>query len=96
MESLKLELQTSLQQVYNDYRTNLQLIKFETENLEFARRNFSVAGERYRLGAITDIELRETQKKLMDAENRLLMAMFRCKSAEIELLRLSGQLSQNT
>ena len=95
LESLKLELQTSLLQVYNDYRTNLQLMNFETGNLDFARRNFSVAQERFRLGAITDIELRETQKKLMDGENRILMAMYRCKSAEIELLRLSGQLSKN-
>jgi outer membrane protein len=95
MESLKLELQSSLLQVFNDYNTNLQLVKFETENLGLARRNFLVAEERFRLGAITDTDLREIQKKLMDAENRLLMAMYRCKSAEIELMRLSGQLSKN-
>jgi len=94
LKLLKHEQETSLLQIFNDYQTNLQLVNFETENLSFANRNFSIAKERYKLGAITDVELRETQKKLMDAENRLLMARFRCKSAEIELLRLSGQLSK--
>lgn len=95
MDALRLDLEASLTQIFNDYRTNLQLVNFETESLDFARHNFVIAQERYRLGAINDIELRETQQKLMDAEGRLLMALYRCKSAEVELLRLSGQLSQD-
>ena len=31
----------------------------------------------------------------MEAENRLLSAQYRCKLAETELMRLSGQLSAN-
>lgn len=92
-ERLKLDIEASLQQVYTDYRTNLQLVGFEKESRQFAAHNFEIAREKYRLGAFTDIELRETQQKLMDAETRLLTAIFRCKSAEIELLRISGQLS---
>jgi outer membrane protein TolC len=92
-ERLKLDIEASLQQVYNDYQTNLKLVEFEKESKQFAAHNFEVANEKYRLGTFTDIELRETQQKLMDAETRLLSAMFRCKSAELELLRISGQLS---
>jgi outer membrane protein TolC len=61
--------------------------------MQFAHLNWDIAQEKYKLGALNDVELRETQKKLLDAENRLLQSQFRCKSAEIELLRLSGQLS---
>ncbi len=61
--------------------------------MKFARLNWTVTQEKYKLGAINDLELRETQKKLMDAENRLLQSLYKCKSAEIELLRISGQLS---
>lgn len=95
-ERLKLDIEASLQQVYTDYKTNLQLVGFEKESRQFAEHNFKVASEKYRLGSFTDIELRETQQKLMDAETRLLSAIFRCKSAEVELLRISGQLSGDT
>lgn len=92
-EQLQLQLQANLQQTYNDYVTNLRLVKFETESLDLARQNFAVAEEKYRLGSLTDVELRETQVKLMEAENRLLTSKFRCKTAETELCRIAGLLS---
>lgn len=93
VELQKLSLETNLQQIYNDFETNKKLVKFEDENIRFARLNWNITQEKYKLGAINDVELRETQQKLMDAENRYLLSLFNCKSAEIELLRLSGQLS---
>lgn len=92
-ELQKLTLEADLQQVYTDFSTNRKLVNFEKENMQFARLNWDIAQEKYKLGALNDVELRETQQKLMDAENRLLQSLFRCKSAEIELLRISGQLS---
>jgi outer membrane protein TolC len=92
-ELQKLTIEANLQQVYNDFQTNLKLVRFEKENMKFAHLNWDIAQEKYKLGALNDVELRETQQKLMDAENRLLQSLFRCKSAEIELMRISGQLS---
>jgi len=94
-ELQKLSLEANLMQVYNDFVTNKKLIHFEDENIQFARLNWGIAQEKYKLGAMNDIELRDTQKKLLDAENRLIQSLFRCKSAEIELLRISGQLSDS-
>lgn len=94
-ELQKLTLEAILQQVYTDFQTNLKLARFEKENIQFARLNWNITQEKYRLGALNDIELRDTQKKLMDAENRLVQSLFMCKSAEIELMRLSGQLSES-
>ncbi len=96
LENAKMETEAGLKQVYNDYQTNLKLVDFETKSLDFARHNFAVASEKYRLGSLNDIEFRETQAKLMEAENRLLSALYRCMLAETELLRLSGQLSAST
>jgi outer membrane protein TolC len=87
------DIQSELLRVYNDYLTNLQLVKFESENRLLALRNLEVAIEKYRIGAINDIELRETQQKLLDAETRYLDTQYRSKIAETELLRISGQLS---
>ncbi len=92
-ELQKINLEADLQQVYNDFQTNQKLLRFEQENIRFAHLNWNIAQEKYKLGALNDVELRETQKKLMDAENRLLQSTYNCKSAEIELKRISGQLS---
>jgi len=96
LKNTQLEMEANLHQVYNDYVTNLKLVQFETRSLEFARHSFTITKEKYRIGSLNDIEFRETQSKLMEAENRLLSAQYRCKLAETELLRLSGQLSANT
>lgn len=96
LEAERAELNTKayLQRIYNDYQTNLELSAFEKENVTLALRNLTIAREKYRIGSSNDIELRETQKKLMDAENRYLTAQFRSKSSETELFRMSGMLSR--
>ena len=93
-EQAELFTKAHLQRIYNDYQTNLQLSDFEQENVKLAMRNLTIAQEKYRIGSANDIELRETQKKLMDAENRYLTAQYRSKASETELLRMSGQLSR--
>lgn len=93
-EQTELNTQAHLQRIYNEYQTNLQLSGFEQENIKLALRNLAIAREKYRIGSSNDIELRETQQKLMDAENRYLTAQFRSKASETELLRMSGQLAR--
>lgn len=93
-EQAELNTKAHLQRIYNDYQTNLQLSSFEKDNVELAKRNLAIAREKYRIGSANDIELRETQQKLMDAENRYLTAQYRSKSSETELLRMSGQLTR--
>ena len=48
--------------------------------------------DRYQLGVSSALELREAQRNAVDAESRLLNAQFSTKAAEIELLRLSGNI----
>jgi len=93
LNQAELDMKSQLLRIYNDYLTNLQLVKFEQDNKKLAMRNLEVAMEKYRIGAINDVDLRETQQKLMDAETRYLLSEYRSKMAETELLRLSGQLS---
>lgn len=93
-DQAELNTRAHLQKIYNEYETNMQLSAFEKDNVELAIRNLSIAREKYRIGSSNDIELRQTQQKLMDAENRYLTARFRSKASETELLRLSGQLSR--
>ena len=51
-----------------------------------------IALERYRLGLLTPLALREAQRTQLDAETRLLDIRYQAKQAETALRRLSGEL----
>jgi outer membrane protein TolC len=92
LEQTTKEIETTIYQLYNDYRNNLKLINFEKEDLKITQRNTYVAFEKYRLGELSDIDLRQIQLNQLQAENSLLLAQFQAKQLETELLRISGQL----
>jgi outer membrane protein TolC len=92
-EQLELSLKANLANMWMAYRNNLELINLEKENLGVAHENFEIAIERYRLGDLAGIELREAQNSLLNAEERLLQAQFNTKLCEISLLQISGQIS---
>jgi len=92
LEQIKNAVKAQILKFYESYSTSLKLIEFEKENLEIARENVDIAIERYRLGALTPLELREAQKTYIDAESRLISALYQAKIAEINLLKLSGEL----
>ncbi|MEI2420556.1 TolC family protein, partial [Arthrospira platensis SPKY2] len=74
------------------YRMSLQRIALEESNLAGMRMQVDVALESYRLGALTAVELRDVQQGLIDAENRLLLAQYEAKLAELRLKWLAGRL----
>lgn len=91
-EQLELSIKTDLANMWMAYKNNLDLINLEKENKEAAKENFDIAMERYRLGDLAGIELREAQNSLLEAEERLLQAQFNTKLCEISLLQISGQI----
>lgn len=94
IQQLKIELEASLIQAYNNYQNALELIKLEQQNLNIARQNVDIALERYRLGVSTALELREVQRNAVATESRLIDAAYNAKLAEIELQRLSSSIVQ--
>ncbi len=94
LKSTDLGIRTEMYKLFTSYQTNLKIVQIEQLNQQVAERNVEVAFEKYRLGTMNDIELRETQKKYIDAQYELLVSQFLAKRAEIELLRSSGQLEK--
>ena len=86
------EVRLNLLKLYNEYLSNLQIVKMQLTNVDVATENVNVAFEKYKLGSINDIELREIQKKLIEAQYQLILSSFQAKQAEIGLYRLSGEL----
>lgn len=78
--------------IYSGYSNNLRLITMEEQNLKTAEENLDIALERYRLGNLSGLELREVQKSLLDAKERLLVIQSQAKIAEISLQLISGKI----
>ncbi len=77
---------------FQDYELQKQTLELEESNILLARENVNIILESYRLGQATFLQLREAQKSLEDAYNRLIAARYNTKLAETELLRLKGEL----
>jgi adhesin transport system outer membrane protein len=91
-QEVEQDIKAELLTVYYAYENNLRLVQMEEQNLEVARENLEIALERYRLGALSGLELREVQKSLLDAEERLISVKFQTKLAEITLMQISGKI----
>ncbi|MEY2760224.1 MAG: hypothetical protein RLZZ96_124 [Bacteroidota bacterium] len=92
IEDLKNNLLSMLERTFITYENALNLIQLETENYAIAKQNIDIAFDRFKVGIATSYELREVQRNAVAAETRLIEAKFAAKSAEIELIRLSGNL----
>lgn len=91
-QEVEQDIKAELLTIFYAYENNLRLVQMEEQNLSFARENLEIALERYRLGALSGIELREVQKSLLDAEERLISVKFQTKLAEISLFQISGKI----
>ena len=91
---LTLALYTDLADLWQAYENNRMLLALEKENVVAARENYDIAHERYLLGDLSGIEMREAQKSLLDAEERILTAEYNTKLCEISLMQISGNVLQ--
>ena len=94
-QEVEQEVKADLITIYYSYENNLRLMKLEEQNLEVASENLGIALERYKLGNLSGLELREVQKSLLDAEERLISIQYLTKLAEISLLQISGQIMKD-
>ena len=92
VDDLKNSLISTLERAFVTYENALNLISLETENYAIAKQNIDIAFDRFKVGIATSYELREVQRNAVSAETRLIETKFAAKAAEIELIRLSGNL----
>ena len=88
----KTKIDLGITNAFKDYELHKKTLALEEENILLAKENVFISLERLRLGITTYIELRETQKSLELAYDRLIAARYNTKLAETELLRLKGDL----
>ncbi|WP_395626301.1 TolC family protein [Daejeonella sp.] len=92
-DKLNQNIISQLTSLYQTYRTNLELVKLEQENLAVAKQNMDITLEKFRIGSVAPLEFREAQRNYINANARFTNSQFEAKLAEISLLQLSGKLN---
>ena len=91
-QQAELDLEESVLNAWTNYITADGRTTLEEENLSGARTQSDVALESFRIGSLSSVELRDVQLGLIAAEQRLLVAKYEAKLAELQLKWLAGML----
>jgi adhesin transport system outer membrane protein len=91
-QETELGVKADLITIFSAYSNYLRLIELEQQNLATATENLTIAMERYKLGSLSGIELREVQKSLLDSRESLLSVQYQTKLAEISLNLIAGRI----
>lgn len=94
VERDKLIIESDFANMWMAYQNNIELTNLEIESLENATINYEIAMERYQIGDLSGLELREAQNSLLEAEQRLLTALYNTKLYEISLMQISGKITE--
>lgn len=93
LQRTKQSVDAQLLTAYQNYQTNLRLISLEKSNVDVAKENLDITLDKYRLGSIVPLELREAQLNFIDATARYADAMYQTKIAEIALKEIAGNIN---
>lgn len=91
-EELQLTVKRDFNNAWDDYQNKLTVLKIQDDNIVTSQNNFDRTFEKFKLGQINSIEFRQAQLNLINAELSRNQAKYQAKIAELELLRLSGEL----
>lgn len=93
-QQLELDLRANLTTLWTSYRNNLDLMELQRQNLQIAQDNLEIAMDKYKLGNLSGFDMRQVEKNLLDAEERVLQAEYDAKLCEISLLLISGEITK--
>jgi outer membrane protein TolC len=86
------EVNRDIANARGDYENRLAIYELQTKNVATAMNNYERSNERYKLGQITSLELRQAQINLLNSQTNKNLAKYQAKLAELQLLQLTGQL----
>lgn len=92
LKQIENEVKRDVANANDAYQNRLEVFKLQEQNVITATNNYDRSQERYKLGQITSVELRQAQINLLNAKTNKNLAKYEAKLAELELLQLTGQL----
>ena len=91
-DQIKTEVNRDIANALGNYQNRLKIFRMLEQNVVTARNNYERSLERYKIGRITSVELRQAQINLLNAQTNKNQAKYQAKLSELELLQLTGQL----
>lgn len=92
LDQYEVQLNSDIYRTYNIYENSKKRLDIEKNNYEVVGENTEIAFERFKMGLTGFLEFRDAQVSRLEAESRLIEAVFTIKETEIELMRLSGKI----
>jgi len=89
----RIEVEAQISNLYSSYLSGLELIKLGQSNVELARKSLDISLEKYRLGTITPLEIREAQRNYLNAQSIFYNAQYQSKVAETTLKQITGSIN---
>jgi len=89
----RIEVEAQISNLFSSYLSGLELIKLGQSNVELARKSLEISLEKYRLGTITPLEIREAQRNYLNAQSVFYDAQYQSKVAETTLKQITGSIN---
>ncbi len=92
-QSLSKDIFTNAYKTFDAYKNSIEQLPIESENYGMAQSLLQLVMQKYQLGQATMVDVKQAQQSFENAGFRLVSLRYTAKVAEIELKRLSNQLT---
>lgn len=89
----RLNVEAQINSLFVAYLSGLDLVKLEEANVNLNKRNLDITLDKYKLGNITPLEVREAQRNYLDAQSKFFAAQYQSKQAEIMLKQITNSIN---
>jgi outer membrane protein len=89
----KLNIESQISSLFVAYLSGLDLVKLEEANVNLNKKNLDITLDKYKLGNITPLEVREAQRNYLDAQSKFFAAQYQSKQAEIMLKQITNSIN---
>jgi outer membrane protein TolC len=93
VKQARLNVEAQISSLYVSYLSGLDLVKLGQSNVAIAKRNLEISLDKYKIGTITPLEIREAQRNYLDAQSTFFAAQYQSKVAEITLKQITNNLN---
>ncbi|MCU4177338.1 TolC family protein [Carboxylicivirga sp. N1Y90] len=90
LDDVKSRLVNQLYDFYDLYNVRKELYLLQVENLETAQLNLEISTEKYRNGAITSFDFRNTQRSYLETALRQVQSIYNLIDANTNIVRITG------
>jgi outer membrane protein len=92
-KQIKLGIDAQVNTLYVNYLSGLDLVKVWQDNVTIAKRNLEISLDKYKLGNITPLEIRQAEENFINAQVQFFAAQYQAKTAEISLKQITNNIN---